>query len=115
MEMLLAECAAAGVNIRLGCRVEEVRKTGRFQLRTSHGAFETAALVIATGGLSFPKLGASDFGYRIAQQFNIHRTEIRPGLVPLTLGPSDLADFGELSGVSLPVAVRLDPQEFRDA
>ena len=114
-EMLLAECAAAGVEIRLGCRVEEVRKPDRFQLMTNHGEFASTALVIATGGLSFPKLGATDFGYRLARQFGLRVREIRPGLVPLTLPASDLAEYHELSGVSLPVAVRVNAHEFREA
>ena len=66
------------------CRVTEVSKPERFRLETNLGTLEAAALVIATGGLSFPKLGASDFGYRVARQFGLKMTALRPGLVPLT-------------------------------
>ena len=115
IEMLLAECAAAGVEILLSCRVGEVRKTDRFQLETNRGAITCDSLVIATGGLSFPKLGASDFGHRLARQFGLQLTELRPALVPLTLGGDELAAFGELSGVALPVSVRHGGAEFRES
>lgn len=114
IQMLLEECAAAPVEIRLGCRVGEVTKRDRFALETSHGQLTCDALVIATGGLSFPKLGASDFGYRLARSFGLQLTETRPGLVPLTFAPDVLAGFRELSGVSLPVLVRHKGREFRE-
>jgi hypothetical protein len=79
VEMLHAECAAARVELRLQCRVAEVRKSVCFQLQTKQGHFECDSLVIATGGLSLPKLGASGFGCRIAQQFGLKITEARPG------------------------------------
>jgi predicted Rossmann fold flavoprotein len=106
IEMLLAECAEAGVEIRTGCRVEEVEKIDAFRVTTSGGVFESEALVVATGGLSFPKLGATDFGYRLAKRFGLRVTPLRPGLVPLTLSPAELKDYGPLSGVSLPVVAR---------
>jgi predicted Rossmann fold flavoprotein len=99
-------CADAGVEIRCGTHVEAVEKNGRFSIRTRQGSLTADALVVATGGLSFAKLGASDLGYRIATQFGLRLTEIRPGLVPLTFGERDKADLGPLSGVSLPVRVR---------
>jgi predicted Rossmann fold flavoprotein len=113
IEMLLAECAAAGVEIRLNCRVQEVRKPARFVLTTNTGPLESETLVVASGGLSFPKLGATDFGYRVARQFELKLTEIRPGLVPLTYVQEDTA-LGTLSGVSLPVTARFDGVEFRE-
>jgi predicted Rossmann fold flavoprotein len=113
IKMLLKECAEARVEIRTGCRVEEVREG--FHLRTSHGDFSCDSLVIATGGLSFPKLGATDFGHRIARQFGLRVTELRPGLVPLTLNESDLRVFGPVSGASLPVQVRTSGQSFGEA
>jgi hypothetical protein len=113
IEMLLAECAAAGVEIRVNCRAVAVRKTDRFLLETNAGTMECASLVIATGGLSFPKLGASDFGYRVAKQFGLKLAEIRPGLVPLTFAPED-EGLHALSGLSLPVVARFDGQEFRE-
>jgi len=96
LSMLLGECAEAGVEIRFGCRVEEVRQG--FFLKTNRGNFECGSLVIATGGLSFANLGASDFGHRIARQFGMRVTELRPGLVPLTLRAADLRVFAPLSG-----------------
>ncbi len=114
IEMLLAECAAAGVEIRVNCRVTEVRKPERFALTTSTGPLESATLVVATGGLSFPKLGATDFGYRLARQFGLKMTETRPGLVPLTFSPSDQS-LAELSGLSLPVVARCNGTCFEEA
>ena len=105
IQMLLDECAQAKVVIRLNCRVTEVSKTDRFRVETSQGQFTANSLVIATGGLSFPKLGATDFGYRLARKFGIEVTATRPGLVPLTFAAAD-APLHELSGLSLPVTVR---------
>ena len=113
IEMLLAECSAAGVEIRTHCRVTEVRRSDRFHLATSTGPLDSASLVIATGGLSFAKLGATDFGYRIARQFGLKLTAIRPGLVPLTFTPEDLP-LHALSGLSVPVAARHAGAEFRE-
>ena len=79
IEMLLAECAIAEVEVRCSCRVESVEKREHFSLGTNLGTLECDSLVIATGGLSLPRLGASDFGYRIAEQFGIKSTGTRPG------------------------------------
>ncbi len=113
IEMLLAECAAAGVEIRTHCHVTEVHRSDRFHLATSTGPLDSAALVIATGGLSFPKLGATDFGYRIARQFGVKLTAVRPGLVPLTFAAAD-QPLHALSGLSVPVAARHAGVEFRE-
>ena len=78
IDLLLAECAAAKVDIRVNCRVESIEKPERFRVATNHGPFECASLVVASGGLSFAKLGASDFGYRVARQFGLKITELRP-------------------------------------
>ena len=115
IEMLLAECGLAEVDVRCGCRVESVEKLECFSLGTNRGVLECDSLVIATGGLSFAKLGASDFGYRIAEQFGLKLTAIRPGLVPLTLGDEERAVFAPLSGVSLPVIARADGASFAEA
>jgi len=112
--MLLAECEAAGVEVRTGCRVEEVRKDELFRVSTNRGALESESLVVATGGLSIPKLGATDFGYRVARQFGLKVVQPEPGLVPLTLAPRDLASFQALSGVSVPAVVRCDGAEFAE-
>jgi len=114
INLLLKECAAAGVQIRLNCRVSEVKKNDRFVLTTNGGMIECHSLVVATGGLSFPKLGASDFGYRLARQFGQKLTEIRPGLVPLTFEPTEQR-LGELSGVSIPVVARCNGSAFPES
>ena len=114
IEMLLAECAAAGVEIRTGCRVAEVRKADRFEVMTSDGGFRAESLVLATGGLSFPKLGASDFGYRVARQFGLGITELRPGLVPLAFGAGECEELRALSGLSIPVVARHGGAEFAE-
>ena len=113
--MLSEGCARAGAEVRCGVRIEEVRKTDRFHLRTSAGEIDCQSLVIATGGLSFAKLGASDFGYRLAEQFGLRLTSIRPGLVPLTFSEREKSELGPLSGVSLPVRVRHKNAVFEEA
>jgi predicted Rossmann fold flavoprotein len=112
--MLLAECSIASVDVICECRVREVRKTGRFVLETNRGALECDSLVIATGGLSFAKLGASDFGYRIAKEFGLRTVETQPGLVPLTFTREN-NHFHELSGVSLPVVADHQGVKFEEA
>ncbi len=116
IELLLAECAIAEVEVRCGCRVAAVEKSATgFSLGTNLGELECDSLVIATGGLSLPRLGASDFGYRIAQQFDLRISATRPGLVPLTLAEEERAAFASLSGVSLPVVARADAGSFAEA
>ena len=113
--LLLDECAKAGVEIRCNAKVNEVNKAERFSVRSNIGELTSDTLVVATGGLSFPKLGASDLGYRVAKQFGLRLTEIRPGLVPLAFGPEEKAVLGPLSGVSLPVRVRHKKAVFDEA
>jgi predicted Rossmann fold flavoprotein len=115
IDLLLAECAIAEVEISCGCRVHSVEKRERFSLGTSCGDLECGSLVIATGGLSLPRLGATDFGYRIAEQFGLRLKPTRPGLVPFTLPEEDLKIFTPLSGVSLPVIARTDDAAFAEA
>ena len=114
VELLLEECREVGVEILLDSRVIDVRKNIDFQIETTRGCFSCDSLVVATGGLSFPKLGATDFGYRLAKQFGLRITELRPGLVPLTLTPENLAHYSRLSGVSLPVSVRHHGYQFSE-
>ncbi|MDT7778054.1 MAG: hypothetical protein QOC99_566 [Acidobacteriota bacterium] len=114
IDMLLSECAGAGVKVLTNCRVGEVQRDGFFVLKTNQGTFESESLVIATGGLSIPKLGATDFGYRIARQFGLKVVEPVPALVPLTLAPRDLAAFNPLSGVSVPAIVGCGRVEFAE-
>ncbi len=114
VEMLLAECAEARVTMRVGCQVRDVRRDTCFRVATSQGDFTAASLVIATGGLSFPKLGATDFGYRLARQFDLKLIASRPGLVPLTFPDSEREFFASLSGVSVDAVARCDGQDFRE-
>ncbi|MFM8460408.1 MAG: aminoacetone oxidase family FAD-binding enzyme, partial [Chthoniobacterales bacterium] len=114
--LLNDECRAVGAEIRCDVQIKEITKPEKFLIRTSRGEITCDALVVATGGLSFAKLGASDLGYRIARQFGLRLTEIRPGLVPLTLRPEEKSVFGPLSGVyvcrSLRCCVCLSRQVF---
>ena len=114
VEILQKECAAARVEIRLNCTVKDVRKNACFQLETNQGECASDSLVIATGGLSFAKLGATDFGYRIARQFGLAMIEPRPGLAPLTLSAGDQAAFAELSGISIAAEVECAGVKFRE-
>jgi predicted Rossmann fold flavoprotein len=114
VEMLLKECEAARVELRLNCRVNAVRRNGGFALETSLGTFECDSLVIATGGLSFPKMGATNFGYRIAEQFGLRIVPPQPGLVPLTFGDAEQRSFAELSGVSVDANVSAGGASFRE-
>jgi predicted Rossmann fold flavoprotein len=105
IDMLLRECDAGGVLRWQPCRVAAVAEAGAgFRLETDRGAVEASQLVVATGGLSIPPLGASEFGYRVARQFGHRVIEPRPGLVPLVLGAEERARLAGLAGVSLPVA-----------
>jgi predicted Rossmann fold flavoprotein len=103
LDMLLRECDAAGVRIEAGCTVSHVVRKGGYAVETSAGAVHCTSLVIATGGLSIPKIGASPIGYTIAKQFGLAIVDCRPALVPLTFNRGDLADFSDLAGVSTEV------------
>jgi predicted Rossmann fold flavoprotein len=113
--MLLAECAATGVEVRLGCRVTEVGRGEAFRVETSAGAFSAPALVLATGGLSIPKMGATGFAHEVAAKFGLGLTEIRPGLVPLTFVGEELALMQPLAGVAAEVEARCGKRRFREA
>jgi predicted Rossmann fold flavoprotein len=114
--MLLAECTAAGVRILVSCGIESVRQIDDgFRIATNLGEFAAAALVIASGGLSIPSMGASGFGYEIARQFGHKVLPTRAGLVPLTLSGSHLERLQDLSGVALPVEASCGKQSFRGA
>jgi predicted Rossmann fold flavoprotein len=113
LDMLLDEAEAAGVEL-LGATVGEVRKNEAFVVETDAGLFEAASLVVATGGLSIPKMGATDFGYRVATQFGLGIVPPRPALVPLTFSGA-MRDFcAALSGVSLDVIASCNGQSFRE-
>ena len=108
--MLERECAEAKVRIVTGTRVLAVSASGetgcRFRVETSQGGFVAQSLVVATGGLSIPKMGATAMGYEIAAQFGLKIVPCRPGLVPLVLNPEDLAHWSDLSGLSSEVVAR---------
>ena len=107
IDMLLAECAAGQVTRWQPCTVAAVRTVaGGFEVDTSQGPVSAAQLVVATGGLSIPAIGASDFGHRLARQFGHTLVEPRPALVPLTFDATDWAPLVPLAGVALPVQVR---------
>jgi predicted Rossmann fold flavoprotein len=112
--MLLAECAAAGVQIRLQQRIGEVSRPGRFRVETEAGPHEAESLVLATGGLSIPKIGATGLAYDIARRFGLDVTDIRPGLVPLVLGGAELARLAGLAGVSAGVAAACGKARFEE-
>jgi predicted Rossmann fold flavoprotein len=112
--MLLAECKAAGVKILLNCTVREIRRTTAFTVETSRGNFEAPALVVATGGLSVPKIGATDFGYRIARQFGLRIQECRPALVPFTFSAEERKRWRDLAGVSAEAVVSYGKRQFRE-
>ena len=112
--MLEAECQAAGVAIRTGCHVREVRQEIGFAIETPEGTISAKSLVVATGGLSVPKTGATSFGYDLACQFGLRVVPCRPALVPFTFGPAERAAFADLAGISLEVEARTGRTTFRD-
>jgi len=112
--MLEAECHSVGVEIVTGARVREVTRGDRFVARTDADEMQAPSLVVATGGLSIPKMGATPFGYELARQFGLKLCECRPALVPLTLGAEDRKHYCDLSGVSAEVVASCGGQSFRE-
>jgi len=119
IRMLVAECDAGGVTRWQPCAVQAIRTSSsganRFELDTDRGPVATQRLVIATGGLSIPQIGATDFGYRIAKQFGMRVVEPRPALVPLTFDAEAWAPWSQLAGVSLPVTISTGEKKQRIA
>ena len=115
IDMLNRECEEANVEMRVGCEVKEVKRGERLQLLTSLGEFESDSLVVATGGLSIPQLGATNFAFSLARQFGLSVTQLRPGLVPLAFNPEDLRFFGRLSGISIDSVVSCGKAAFRES
>jgi len=114
IQMLLKECDKGGVLRWQGCGVKAISQTENgYQLQTDQGPVEAGAVVIATGGLSIPKIGATDFGYRIAQQFGLRLVTRRPGLVPLTFDDKEWAPYASLAGLSLPVSIETGAKKTR--
>jgi predicted Rossmann fold flavoprotein len=118
IDLLRRECDAAAVTWQMPCRVSNVSRanagSGRYLLETDRGTLSAETLVVATGGLSIPQIGASSFGYRIAEQFNLSVTPVQPALVPLIFAPEQLAGFSTLSGISIDAAVSCDGGRFRE-
>jgi predicted Rossmann fold flavoprotein len=114
VEMLESECRAAGVQIFLKSKICEVQRTTEFVVLTESAEFRAPALVVATGGLSIPKIGASSFGYDLARQFGLSIRPTRPALVPLLLGKTDHARYCDLAGISAEVDVSTGGHTFRE-
>jgi len=114
VRMLLDECAAAGVRIETSCAVTRVSHGEVFDLDTARGSFSAPALVIASGGLSIPSMGASGFGYTIARQFGHHVLPTRAALVPLVLSGSHSERLADLAGVAVSVEARCNGASFRN-
>lgn len=112
--LLQKECDRAGVTILLNTKVETITHHTKFTIITNQGEFTCESLVIATGGLTIPKIGATDFGYRIAQQFDIHINETQPALVPLTFNPKDFQRYKDLTGISVDSEVTCNGIKFRE-
>ena len=113
VKMLVEECRQTGVRIEVDCSVTSVERTADgFAVETSRGPIQADALVIATGGLSIPKMGATSFGYELAKRFGLSVVPTRAALVPLTLSENDLAQYKDLTGIALPVEVECNGQRF---
>ncbi|NGM22162.1 NAD(P)/FAD-dependent oxidoreductase [Roseomonas stagni] len=113
--MLVQECEAAGVDLRCHTRITSVTKDTAFRIETSAGAFTADSLVVATGSLSIPKMGATGFAHDLAMQFGLPLTEIRPALVPLTFGDTMLELMRPLSGLALDSVAKAGKAAFREA
>ena len=113
--LLVAECANAGVQIFTGMQVREVRHDNGFQVAAGDAEYSAPALVVATGGLSIPKSGATSFGYDLARQFGLAIRECRPGLVPLSFAENDRRAWCDLAGVSARVVASCGAQSFRES
>jgi predicted Rossmann fold flavoprotein len=110
VNLLLKECAEANVALKTNTNIQTVTHDGTdFHLATSAGTIRTKSLIIATGGLSIPRMGATGLGYRLAEQFGHRIVPTRPGLVPLTFSAKDLADWSDLSGLSTEVIAATRP------
>lgn len=114
LTLLEEECRAGGVSFFLNTKIQEVARTSEFIVRAAGEEFHAPALVIATGGLSIPKLGATAFGYDLARQFGLKIREPWPGLVPLVLRGEDRSRYCDLAGVSAEVIASCDGQQFRE-
>jgi predicted Rossmann fold flavoprotein len=114
IDLLESECRAAGVQTFLQSHVREVQRTTEFVVHSESGEFRAPALVVATGGLSIPKMGATAFGYELARQFGLKIVETKPALVPFVLSDKDRARYCDLAGVSAEVVAKSNHHAFRE-
>jgi predicted Rossmann fold flavoprotein len=113
-DMLEGECRAARVQIFVVCKIREVQRLTQFIVRTDSAEFHAPAVVVATGGLSIPKMGATAFGYELARQFGLKIAPTKPGLVPLLLGGKNFKRYSDLAGVSAEVIATANDHAFRE-
>lgn len=114
LNMLEKECRESGVQLFVKTAIQEVRRSDEFVVRAGEREFRAPALVVATGGLSIPKMGATGFGYDLARQFGLAIRDTRPGLVPLLFGAEDGRRYTDLAGVSAEVIATCEGQHFRE-
>lgn len=114
VNMLEAECRAVGVEVFTSVDVKSVEHASAFTVSTAKQTYHSEAVVVATGGLSIPKMGATGFGYELARQFGLKIVETRPALVPLTFGVDDREAYSDLSGLSADVVASIGKQHFRE-
>ena len=116
LNMLLDRCEQLGVNIQLDCSIEKINKQSEddFSIKTNTGQYSCPSVVVATGAMSFPTMGATDFGHRLAKQFDINVTATTPGLVPFTFDAFEKQRFDGLSGVSMDSDIECNGQSFRE-
>ena len=112
--MLEKECADAAVHLLTKITIEDVSRSDEFVVRAREGEFRAPVLAVATGGLSISKIGATDFGYRLARQFELEVRETRPGLVPVTFNDKDSRAYADLAGISTEVVAACNGQRFRE-
>ncbi|MBT6563069.1 MAG: aminoacetone oxidase family FAD-binding enzyme, partial [Candidatus Scalindua sp.] len=115
LNFLLEECRLSGVKNLNRCTIKKIEKDNSFTVITNSEDYVTESLVIATGGLSMPTIGATGFGYEVAEQFGLKVQSRQPGLVPLTFSNDDLENYSDLSGISIDVDVSCNGQSFREA
>lgn len=116
IDMLMGHMEKAGVDLQLNATIKSYKKgeNDEFVLFTSEGVFAAPKLVIATGGLSIPKMGATNFGYKFAEYFDLKVTGLEPGLVPFTLNPQDIELYSQLSGTAIDAEVSCGKKKFRE-